>query len=332
MKKLLKAIGRALVGMINHNALVFLFFLVVSAIFWLLQTLNETFEVEVTIPVRLENIPENVLITTEPPSEITAIVQDRGTTLVRYWRRKEFKPLLLDFNEFDNGLVTSRVQVPQSVIKRSVESLLEGTSHLLSLRPDTIEYYYNRGLRYRLPVKVCGTFTASPQNYILDLETDPDSVDVYAPTAILDTMRAAYTKALTFTDLTTTTTKKTRLVPIRGVKYEPDEVNVTAQVDFYTEKTLEVPIIGLNFPADKVLRTFPAKAQVTFRVGAAQFKNITPESFVLATTYEELLKNTSAKYHLHLKSLPPGISNVRISPQDVDYLIENVILKDDEAE
>ena len=101
-------------------------------------------------------------------------------------------------------------------------------------------------------------------------------------------------------------------------------MDVTAYVDYYTEKMVEVPIIGLNFPADKALRTFPAKAKVTFRIGSARFNLIGPESFVLATTYEELLQNTSSKYHLHLKSLPPGVSNVRIQPQDVDYLIENV--------
>ena len=43
-----------------------------------------------------------------------------------------------------------------------------------------------------------------------------------------------------------------------------------------------------------------------------------------------LLRNPGPKYRLHLKSLPPGVSNVRISPQEVDYLIENVASDDSE--
>ena len=46
---------------------------------------------------------------------------------------------------------------------------------------------------------------------------------------------------------------------------------------------------------------------------------------MLATTYEELLENTeSSKLSLHLKSMPAGVSNARISPKEVDYLIEQV--------
>ena len=324
MKRLLNRTERMLSRLSNHDALVFLFFLAVAGSFWLSQTLNETLELEVRMPLRLDSVPDNVMITTEPPKEIVAMVRDRGTTLVRYRRHKDKKPIVLNFADYDNGSVAGRIQVPQSTVLHAVEDLLGGTSHVQSLQPDTIDFYYNRGLHYKMPVRVLGTITTTPQGYIQAVTTEPDSVDVYAPTAILDTMQAAYTKAVSMNDLSSTVTGRTQLVTIKGVKYEPQEVEVTAYVDFFTEKTVEVPIIGLNFPADKALKTFPAKARVKFRIGSAQFQQITAENFVLGATYEELIRNTSPKYHLHLKSLPPGVSNVRITPQDVDYLIETV--------
>lgn len=332
MKRLPRTIWKLLTHLFNHDALLFLFFLAVAGIFWFLQTMNESFDVEVTVPLRLDSIPENVMITTEPPREVTATIRDRGSTLVRYWRHREMKPVSLNFASYDNGSVAARVQIPQSTVQRAIDAMLDGTSHVQSLRPDTIEFYYNRGLRYRLPVRVCGTITTSPQSYLMSVAATPDSVDVYAPTAVLDTMQAAYTRAVSLNDLTSSVTARMQLVSIKGVKYEPQEVDVEARVDFYTEKTVEVPIIGLNFPANKALRTFPSKARVTFRVGSAQFQQITADNFVLAATYEELLRNTLPKYHLRLKSLPPGVSNVRITPQDVDYLIENVIAEDTEEE
>ncbi len=332
MKRLPQIIWKLLTRLFTHDALLFLFFLAVAGIFWFLQTMNESFDVEVMVPLRLDSIPENVMITTEPPKEVAATIRDRGSTLVRYWRHRELKPISLNFGNYDNGSVAARVQIPQSTIQRAIESMLDGTSHVQSLRPDTIEFYYNRGLRYRLPVRVCGTITTAPQSYLMSIETTPDSVDVYAPTAVLDTMRAAYTRAVSLNDLTSSVTTRMQLVNIKGVRYEPQEVDVEARVDFYTEKTVEVPIIGLNFPANKALRTFPAKAHVTFRIGSAQFQQINADNFVLAATYEELLQNALPKYHLRLKSLPQGVSNVRITPQDVDYLIENVITEDVEEE
>ena len=70
------------------------------------------------------------------------------------------------------------------------------------------------------------------------------------------------------------------------------------------------------------MRTFPNKVKVTFKVGASQFGRFTADNFVLAATYEELIQNPSPKYRLHLKSLPPGIFNARMTPQEIDYLIE----------
>ena len=43
-------IKNLLFGKKSHDFFVFLFFFVVSAGFWLLQTLNETFETEISIP------------------------------------------------------------------------------------------------------------------------------------------------------------------------------------------------------------------------------------------------------------------------------------------
>lgn len=49
----------------------------------------------------------------------------------------------------------------------------------------------------------------------------------------------------------------------------PASIEMMLPVDIYTEKTVEVPLHGINFPADKVLRAFPSKVQVTFQVGLA---------------------------------------------------------------
>ena len=90
----------------------------------------------------------------------------------------------------------------------------------------------------------------------------------------------------------------------------------------YTEKTVEVLLRGINFPADKVLRAFPSKVQVTFQVGLSRFREVNASDFVVNVSYEELLKLGTDKYTVKLKSLPRGVSHVRIHPEQVDFLIE----------
>lgn len=307
-----------------RDFLVFLFFLIVSACFWFLQSLDETLEVDIVAPLALHNVPENVRITAPLPSEVLVSVRDKGATLVRYYRKGKIDSVFVDFNQYDNGLISSGVQIPRADVQRIVQSKLESTTRILGMLPDTLDFYYNRGHGKLLPVAIRGTVTASSNSYLRGVTASPDSVVVYAPSAILDTLHAAYVQPVDMQDLTRTTSVRTGFARMRGVKYEPDQVTVQADVDYYTEKTVEVPIIGLNFPADRMLRTFPSRAKVTFRVEAARLRQVSDANFVLAPTYEELMRNESDKYLLHLRSVPEGVSNVRISPMSVDYLIEQI--------
>ena len=79
-------IKNLLLGKKSHDFFVFLFFFVVSFGFWLLQTLNETFETEISVPLELKNVPDNVHITTGLPSQVNITVRERGTTLLHFFR------------------------------------------------------------------------------------------------------------------------------------------------------------------------------------------------------------------------------------------------------
>ena len=104
----------------------------------------------------------------------------------------------------------------------------------------------------------------------------------------------------------------------------PASVELMLPVDIYTEKTVEVPLQGINFPPDKVLRAFPSKVQVTFQVGLGRFRQVTAEDFHLFVTYEELLQLGSDKYTVRLRSVPEGVSNIRFNPSQLDFLIEQI--------
>ena len=135
-------------------------------------------------------------------------------------------------------------------------------------------------------------------------------------------MHCVYPEKLDMTNRTETLHRSASLQGRKGMKFDTAQVAITAVVDYYLEQSVEVPIIGLNFPPDRQLRVFPSKATVTFRVGSVKANLDWTKSFVLAATYEELLKNEGLRYMLHLKSVPEDVSNVRISPMEVDYLIE----------
>ena len=76
--KLSKKIKDFLLSDKSREFLIFLFFFLIAGGFWLLQTLNSDYEAEFSIPVRIKDVPNNVVLTSEPPSELRVRVKDKG--------------------------------------------------------------------------------------------------------------------------------------------------------------------------------------------------------------------------------------------------------------
>lgn len=300
----------------------FLFFFLVAGGFWLLQTLNNDYEAEFSIPVRLKGVPNNVVITSEPASELRIKVKDKGTVLLNYMLGKSFYPITLDYADYTG--VDNEVKIYAPQFEKKVLGQLNVSSRLLAMKPDTLEYIYSTGASKLVPVKLQGTVSAGRQYYLSDTIFRPDSVLVYAPEGVLDTITAAYTQRVKLEDISDTLKQQTPLRIQKGVKFVPASVEMMLPVDVYTEKTVEVPLRGVNFPADKVLRAFPSKVQITFQVGLSHFRQINANDFHLYVSYEELLRLGSDKYTVKLKNVPKGVSQVRFNPEQVDFLIEQV--------
>lgn len=306
----------------SREFLIFLFFFFVAGAFWLLQTLNNDYEAEFSIPVRLKGVPNNVVLTSEPPAEIHVKVKDRGTVLLNYMLGKSFYPVNLNFSDYKGN--NNHVRIYASEYEKKILSQISASTRLISVKPDTLEYIYSTGKSKVIPVRLRGRVSPNRQYYVSDTICSPDSVLVYAPASMLDTIKAAYTQWIELSNISDTVRCRATLTSIKGAKFVPNFVDLTFPVDIYIEKTLEVPLRGINFPAGKVLRAFPSKVQVTFQVGLNRSRLIKASDFVLNVAYEDLLKQGADKYTVTLKSVPHGVSHVRISPSQVDFLIEQV--------
>ncbi|WP_291529517.1 YbbR-like domain-containing protein [Bacteroides sp. UBA939] len=306
----------------SREFLIFLFFFFIAGGFWLLQTLNNDYETEFSIPVRLKGVPNNVVITSEPPSELRIRVRDKGTVLLNYMLGKSFFPLTLDFSDYNRN--NNHVRIYSSQFEKKLLSQLNVSTKLLSVTPDTLEYIYSTGTSKLLPVRLQGVVSAGRQYYIPDTICRPDSVLAYAPAEMLDTITVAYTQKVNLINISDTLKQQIPLLAQKGIKFVPSSVEMVFPVDIYTEKTVEVPLRGVNFPAGKALRAFPSKVNVTFQVGLSRFRQINENDFHINVSYEELLKLGSDKYTVKLNTFPKGVNRIRINPEQVDFLIEQV--------
>ena len=317
---ILKLVRNFLFSWMNREFLIFLFFLFLSGAFWLLMALNETYEKEIEIPVQLVEIPKNVVLTSDTTTIVRVTVRDKGFSLLAYLYGNKINPISVKFKNYAKK--TGVGVIPQAELQKIMSRQLFSSSAILSMKPDKYEYFFNYGLKKRMPVKLIGKIIPGQSYYLSKITFSPDSVDIYASREMLDSIKHVNTEPLNIRNLTDTVIKDVALYRIKGVKYVPEKVKVSICPDILTEEKCEVPIEAVNMPEGKILRTFPSRVTVTFTVGASLFRTISPERFKVVVDYNELMAEPSDKCNIYLRSVPHGVRNARLSVAQVDYLIE----------
>lgn len=310
-----------LLHMVNKKFLVFLFFLVLSGAFWLMMTLNETYDNEYSVPMRLVNIPKNVIITDELPDTVLVTIRDKGFNLLNYEIGHKLIPLEIDFADYANKGTGHGVVSPVDV-QRLLAKQLYGSSKVTEVSTVPIDFFFNYGTAKRVPVRIYGKIVPEQNYYLSNTRFQPDSVTVYGNNETLKGIKYAYTEYVRVVNLDDTLTQVVSLRKMRGIKCVPAVIRMTLYPDFLMEESVEVPIEAVNMPDGKILRMFPSKVKVSFVIGASMFKMIKPEQFSVVADYSRLEKGPADKCDIYLRTYPHGISNVKLDLTSVDYLIE----------
>ena len=117
----------------SREFFIFLFFFFIASGFWLLQTLNNDYETEFSVPVRLKGVPDNVVITSEPATELHIKVKDKGTVLLNYMLGKSFYPLAINFDEYKTSDNSNHVRIVSSEFEKKILSQLNVSTRLLAM-------------------------------------------------------------------------------------------------------------------------------------------------------------------------------------------------------
>ena len=319
--QIFKVVGNFLFSSLNKEFLIFLFFLLLSGAFWLMMALNETYEEELKVPVRLVGMPRNAVMTDEPADTVKVTVRDKGFTLVTYKYGHWFRPLTFRFATYANE-DQGHGAIPAADIIKQVQSQLYGSSKLLSVKPEKLDFYFTYGASKKVPIRFRGKISTSKSYYLAHTEFSPMMVTAYANKKVLDELKYVEIEPFNYRNLQDTIHQNVRLQKIRGVKLVPSTVRLSVYPDVLTEESIEVPVSAVNMPAGMVLRTFPSRVTVRFTIGASQFRMIRPEQFNVVVDYQALAENPSDKCTLQLRSVPSSVSKAKLELDKVDYLLE----------
>lgn len=305
----------------NREFLTFFFFLVLSTIFWLMTALNETYEREIGVPAYLVNIPKNVVVTSDMEDTVRVTVRDKGFALLAYTYGEGIRPINVNFQSAITRQSGYGVVSSQELMKM-INQRFSGSSKIIQVKPDRLDFHYNYGLSRQVSVKMSGHVVPGKSFYLARTRFWPEKVTVYGSKQALDSLRFVKTVPINITNFNDTVLRTVALETIKGVKIVPNTVRIGLYPDILTEENIEVPITAINMPEGKVLRTFPQRVTVNFIVGASMFRSISPEQFAVVVDYNEIIDHPSDKCSIHLRETPQGVRNARLKMTQVDYLIE----------
>ncbi len=286
-----------------------------------MTALNDNHEQEVKILVRYVNVPKNAVMTSGETDTLRVVLRDKGFVMLSYLYDESKKTIDVDFMQYSKAMGYG--SVGNADLTKIIEAMLPASTRIVSIKPERLSFYYNFGEKKRVPVEWRGQIQPEPLYYLSDYRCEPDSVTVYASKRQLDSINVVYTEDLNYTDFHDSLQVSAALLKSAGMKIVPDRVDLTFYTDILTEERIDgIPVVGINMPAGKVLRTFPAKVSVKFVAGMNTFKTLSKNDFEVVADYNEFSANPSTKCTVRLTEAPNGISRIAIEPSEVDYLIE----------
>ena len=305
------------------EVLVFSFFVLLSFGFWLLQSLQQEYEITISFPIKYKNIPVDVALEANTPNVITAKVRDKGSVLLNYTLGHAFSSIEIDYLK-NSKESKGAINIKHNTLETYVQKQLLATTTLQGFEPQEIIATLSQRDEREIPVTFNGDIQL-PAGFLVSgpITLTPPKVKAYATTTLLDSLTEIQTTFTTIKNANTTLTRTLSLTKIEGVNFDTETVTVTIPIEEYTEKTLEIPVLCSHIPAHYTIRMFPSTVKVTCGVPLSRFKELSEEMFEIRIPYENLEQNMSGKLPVMLTKQPEWVSTVTLSPQNVEFILEN---------
>lgn len=307
----------------GKKILTFLFFLLLSCIFWMMQIYRHKYEATLIIPVKYIDIPDSIVFENELPLEIKARIKDDGGTLFEYLLTRTSDTLVVDVRDIIKSTPDKIIQGRN--FEQLIMSKLSPTSELISYTPTRMSFIFALLHFKKLPVIYNGNISfASGHMLVGDLSLSPDSVLVYGSKMVLDTLFYAYTVSDTIENVSTNHKVKVVMNPITGIKYVPNFVELTIPVDKFLEKEIDVPITCINLPSDLSIKFFPSTVKIPILVGLKRNDEITSESFSITIDYNDIKETKESSIPIRITNSPDYIRTKGPIPSEVEFVLEKL--------
>lgn len=303
----------------GKDMLVFVLFLVVAALLWLTQALNEDVTRDVRFPVEFANVPDSVHRVTPMPEALNVSVRGPGLQLMLRSLSGR-KPIRIDFAHYQRHYA---VDLSQMQLRALAREALGQECTVSAVQPDTISAKFTSRPPVRLPVTVDARISTLPNCALTGHpKSSVDSVWVYSLNPLPEGMTTVVTQPLRLTGVSESQTVRVPLSTPRYVLAYPDTVSVTFNVEPMISRTQKVNVTPVNVPSQYKLILMPGTVVVNYMIPMSRYNDVRPE-FTVTADFRTLDSDFSNhRIAVNLTRAHGNFLNVYLQTDSVDYIIE----------
>mgnify|MGYP005991211527 CR=1 FL=1 len=295
--------------------------LLFAVLFWLLIKMSKEYKSVISFPVEYVNIPQNKLIQKEPLQQIEIQIKASGFRLFGLNILKTKIELdarrLLRKSDSDYYFLLQNQKIDiqnQITNKYIVDQIVQ----------DTV--YLNLGTLTSKKVPVLGNFDLSYKlghHLIGAIKISPDSILVSGPKDQIDTLQSMPLEKFIKENISDKIEAKLKVKEfISSIKFDIKEVNISGEVDRFTEGELTLPFEMINMPDSVSVNTFPTTVKVVFQVGLTNFNKVNSNSFKIICDYQQSISNNLNYLIPRVIIKPDFVTSVKLTPTKVEFLIQ----------
>ena len=300
----------------TRSILLYLFFVVISAVFWSFLTFNSDVKLDIEVPVKV-SMPKNVHLLTKVPDSLTVTVTDRGYRILSYLFYKT-PTLTLRFTDYNDG--SGYFKVDQSHLKKALSPLLNKHANIVSVLPESLNIKFTDLPGKKVPIRT-DILVEPRENYTQygALIQSQDSVLVFSDAKTLNEINEVYTYHVEELDLTDTLHRKVTIAPINGAIVEPRAIDIMVPIEKLKTENRTIKIVVRNAPRGVKMLLFPSDVEVTYRSPISRIKD---DAGITAVVDYNSMNPASNKVKVMIGEVPAAYQDVTFSHDSVEYIIE----------
>ena len=299
---------------------------VIAFVFWFFIKSEDTYTVNLDIPLVARNLQEQKTYKEEVPESIFVTLKGTGRSFIwlrvfNNFYRDDFKAVI------DLSSITDEYNFElDSYYKENPEKIVLPSSLDLQfvevLNPRNVQIKLQRYMVKKVPIESQILVSTEPGYIALGGQFSPDSISIGGPEEAVNEIDFVFTEKDTLLDLIASVNGNWSILnPNKLVSFDPKKVDALIDVQPISETIVTgIPVELINKPNDVNVFVNPATVSLTIVGGLKQITNILPEDIDVIIDFD--LWNSEKQFYSPTIKLPDYLIEWKdLSPNNLEILV-----------